>query len=164
MHPSDPVGIGSTADGHHVLAFKVGDTRALGRNECQRLCHFVGSHVRNIASVEQYLARIAAVESCYGSEQRRLARAVAADKRCQRAFRDSGLHFVEQRALSIADGKIVQLYHAVKDVLRNTTHTTIGIPNNAVMAFIGRVKNLETRSQRSSTAAPERIVPGTNTR
>ncbi len=32
------------------------------------------------------------------------------------------------------------------------------------MAFTGRVNNLETRSQRSSTAAPERRVPGTSTR
>lgn len=50
------------------------------------------------------------------------------------------------------------------DLLRKTTHTTMGIPSNAVMALIGRVNILETRSQRSSTAAPERTVPGTSTR
>jgi len=40
----------------------------------------------------------------------------------------------------------------------------MGIPSNAVMALIGRVNSLETRSQSSSTEAPERTVPGTSTR
>lgn len=44
------------------------------------------------------------------------------------------------------------------DLLRKTTHTTIGIPNRAVMALIGKVNILEMMSQRSNIDAPERIV------
>lgn len=50
------------------------------------------------------------------------------------------------------------------DLLRKTTHTTIGIPNRAVMALIGKVNILEMTSQKSNIDAPERIVPGRRTR
>ena len=35
------------------------------------------------------------------------------------------------------------------DLLRKTTHTTIGIPNRAVMALIGKVNILEMTSQKA---------------
>ncbi len=50
------------------------------------------------------------------------------------------------------------------DLFRNTTHTTIGIPNRAVMVLIGKVNILEMTSQKSSIDAPERVVPGSRTR
>ena len=43
------------------------------------------------------------------------------------------------------------------DLLRKTTHTTIGIPNRAVMALIGKVNILEMMSQRSNTMLPKEL-------
>lgn len=89
---------------------------------------------------------------------------VPANKGSQLSSFERGIDLIEKPLLCVAYGKIAQFYHTVIDLLRKTTHTTIGIPSSAVMAFTGKVNILETISQRSNTAAPERRVPGRSTR
>ena len=50
------------------------------------------------------------------------------------------------------------------DLLRMTTHITIGIPSRAVMVLMGRVSHLEMMSQVSSTTAPHSAEAGNKIR
>ena len=115
-------------------------------------------------SVEQDFTAIIMIQSGYGTEKCRFPRAVPANKGSQLSSFERGIDLIEKPLLCVAYGKIAQFYHTVIDLLRKTTHTTIGIPSSAVMAFTGKVNILETISQRSNTAAPERRVPGRSTR